>query len=84
MQRIIVAKSLTMFFYMFSCTILFIVNLAALNAINLLSNYACLSIFMFLQILMTEKDKAKLASNNEKRKAAEQEMEPLKDLKKVS
>lgn len=33
---------------------------------------------------MTEKDKAKLASNNEKRKAAEQEMEPLKDLKKVS
>lgn len=36
-----------------------------------------------LQILMTEKDKAKLATNNEKRKAAEQEMEPLKDLKKV-
>jgi hypothetical protein len=32
---------------------------------------------------MTEKDKAKLVSN-EKRKAAEQEMEPLKDLKKVS
>jgi hypothetical protein len=35
------------------------------------------------KILMTEKDKAKLASNNEKRKAAEQEMEPLKDLKKA-
>lgn len=32
---------------------------------------------------MTEKDKAKLVTNNEKRKAAEQEMEPLKDLKKV-
>lgn len=31
---------------------------------------------------MTEKDKAKLAST-EKRKAADQETEPLKDLKKV-
>lgn len=32
---------------------------------------------------MTEKDKAKLAST-EKRKAADQETEPIKDLKKVS
>lgn len=32
---------------------------------------------------MTEKDKAKLAST-EKRKAADQETEPLKDLKKVT
>lgn len=32
---------------------------------------------------MTEKDKAKLVST-EKRKAADQEAEPLKDLKKVS
>jgi hypothetical protein len=32
---------------------------------------------------MTEKDKAKLAST-EKRKAADQETEPLKDLKKVA
>lgn len=37
---------------------------------------------LLLQILMTEKDKAKLVST-EKRKAADQETEPLKDLKKV-
>jgi len=40
------------------------------------------SLFAYLQILMTEKDKAKLVST-EKRKAADQETEPLKDLKKV-
>lgn len=54
--------------------------------VNLRKNYSRRSnsrrLFLPFQILMTEKDKAKLAST-EKRKAADQEAEPLKDLKKV-
>lgn len=50
--------------------------------VNLQRETLTQTIFQPLQILMTEKDKAKLAST-EKRKAADQEAEPLKDLKKV-
>lgn len=61
----------------------FFVNLLICLISNSLIHIFISPLFLlFLQILMTEKDKAKLAST-EKRKAADQEAEPLKDLKKV-